>query len=142
MIVGLLEKKEQGAAQALSQRLGEKQALMEQLNTLEEFRSNYSSEFGGVGGKSQSPGQLQEFQMFMANINSAISDQKKALQQLEPQLTNSRKVWESAHVKTQGIQKFREQAVELEQNEQDKREQTAMDDKAGRRKDGTQFSRY
>ena len=141
MVLDLMEKKEQGAAKALSHRLREKKTLMEQLQTLEEFRSNYSSGSRQVGGKNQSPGQLQEYQMFMANINSAISDQKKALQQLEPQLRSSREVWQGAHLKTRGFQTFREQAVETEQNLQDKREQTAMDDKAGRRKGGAQSSK-
>ena len=129
----LAERKERQAAQTFGQSQQILEAARKGLTSLHEFRQNYSEQFQASATQGLGIRRLQEYRAFLDKINKAIVDQEKRVQQAEREVDNKKRNWEAARAHLLGLQtvvdKLRGEALKQDQ----KREQSEQDDRAGRR---------
>lgn len=107
-------------------------AMQAQIEGLRNYRQEYQDRFNRLGSGGVKVAQLLEFRSFIDKLDKAIMGQEQTLSLIETELMAKRKIWESLHQKTEGLQKVCDSALALEMKQEDKREQLEQDERASR----------
>lgn len=136
-ITRLAEIKELEAVRLMGECKKTFQEQTEQLENLKEYRKNYVDRYQSI---SMTAHQLADYRLFLDKLNRAIVEQEGVVLKDLNSVHEQEKLWQLAHQHTNGIQKLSNKALQDEHFKQEKREQAETDDRAGRGKNGKDFS--
>ncbi len=107
-------------------------AMETQIEGLKTYRQDYQNKLDQLGAGGTQITQLLEFKSFIEKLDKAIAGQEHTLQAIQMELNFKKKAWETMHHKTQGLQKICDGAARVEAKQEDRLEQLAQDERAGR----------
>lgn len=131
-LVDLNAIQEKNALEAIAEAQKKLLAAQEQTEHLRSYRREYQDKLDRLGCAGVKVGQLLEFRSFIDKLDKAILGLEQSLASIENELTGKRKAWESLHYRTGNLQKVCDAARSAELKQQDKREQSAQDERAAR----------
>lgn len=127
-VVDMAEKAEKTAVQRLGYFQGQVKVAESKLADLNAFRLDYSEQWIVRGSTGVSGQWLLGFQGFLAQLDTAVDQQRQSLVWHQNNLEKARDEWQQAFAKVEGlrklVQRYREEAQRLE----DKREQKLLDE--------------
>jgi flagellar FliJ protein len=127
-VVDMAEKAEKTAVQRLGYFQGQVKVAESKLADLNAFRLDYSQQWIVRGSTGVSGQWLLGFQGFLAQLDTAVDQQRQSLVWHQNKLDKAREEWQQAFAKVEGlrklVQRYREEAQRLE----DKREQKLLDE--------------
>lgn len=128
----ITEMREKDAAQDLGESQQRLQLLQKQLSELERYREEYRNYYQQSGREGMTALRLQQLQQFLTNIDKAIEQQDQAIKSAEYQCEEKKKLWYAARGRTQALDKVAERYLDDERQQQNRREQKELDERAGR----------
>ena len=127
-VVDMAEKAEKTAVQRMGYFQGQVKVAESKLADLNAFRLDYSEQWIVRGSTGVSGQWLLGFQGFLAQLDTAVDQQRQSLVWHQNNLDKARDEWQKAFAKVEGVrklvQRYREEAQRLE----DKREQKLLDE--------------
>ncbi|MFZ3280143.1 MULTISPECIES: flagellar export protein FliJ [Pseudomonas] len=127
-VVDMAEQAEKTAVQRLGYFQGQVKVAESKLADLNAFRLDYSEQWIVRGSTGVSGQWLLGFQGFLAQLDTAVDQQRQSLVWHQNKLDKAREEWQQAFAKVEGlrklVQRYREEAQRLE----DKREQKLLDE--------------
>jgi flagellar FliJ protein len=127
-VVDMAEQAEKAAVQRLGYFQGQVKVAESKLADLNAFRLDYSEQWIVRGSTGVSGHWLLGFQGFLAQLDTAVDQQRQSLVWHQNKLDKAREEWQQAFAKVEGlrklVQRYREEAQRLE----DKREQKLLDE--------------
>ncbi|MBK5375311.1 flagella biosynthesis chaperone FliJ [Pseudomonas sp. TH08] len=127
-VVDMAEQAEKTAVQRLGYFQGQVKVAESKLADLHAFRLDYSEQWIVRGSTGVSGQWLLGFQGFLAQLDTAVDQQRQSLVWHQNNLDKAREAWQQAFAKVEGlrklVQRYREEAQRLE----DKREQKLLDE--------------
>ncbi|WP_445179292.1 flagellar export protein FliJ [Pseudomonas sp. McL0111] len=127
-VVDMAEKAEKTAVQRLGYFQGHVKVAESKLADLDAFRLDYQEQWVMRGRDGVSGQWLLGYHGFLAQLDTAIDQQRQSLAWHQKNLDNARDAWQQAFAKVEGlrklVQRYREEAQRLE----DKREQKLLDE--------------
>ncbi|BBP69623.1 flagellar protein FliJ [Pseudomonas sp. Seg1] len=127
-VVDMAEQAEKTAVQRLGYFQGQVKVAESKLADLHAFRLDYSQQWIVRGSTGVSGQWLLGFQGFLAQLDTAVDQQRQSLVWHQNKLDKAREEWQQAFAKVEGlrklVQRYREEAQRLE----DKREQKLLDE--------------
>ncbi|URM27561.1 MULTISPECIES: flagellar export protein FliJ [Pseudomonas] len=127
-VVEMAEKAEKTAVQRLGHFQGQVRLAESKLADLENFRLEYQEQWIVRGSSGVSGQWLLGYQGFLAQLGTAIDQQRQSLNWHQNNLNKSREAWQQAFARVEGlrklVQRYRDEARQLE----DKREQKLLDE--------------
>ncbi|MCL9799335.1 flagellar export protein FliJ [Pseudomonas sp. AKS31] len=127
-VVDMAEKAEKTAVQRLGYFQGQVKVAESKLADLNAFRLDYSQQWIVRGSTGVTGQWLLGFQGFLAQLDTAVDQQRQSLVWHQNKLDKAREEWQQAFAKVEGlrklVQRYREEAQRLE----DKREQKLLDE--------------
>ncbi|MFJ7312501.1 flagellar export protein FliJ [Pseudomonas sp. NPDC098747] len=127
-VVDMAEQAEKTAVQRLGYFQGQVKVAESKLADLNAFRLDYSEQWIVRGSTGVSGQWLLGFQGFLAQLDTAVDQQRQSLVWHQNNLEKARDEWQQAFAKVEGlrklVQRYREEAQRLE----DKREQKLLDE--------------
>lgn len=106
--------------------LNEHELKLEQLIS---YRAEYYRMFQEHGSRGMDGSQLQAYQSFLAQLDSAIISQRNMISHVTEECDTRREVWQQRHTRTEALGKTVQRYQVTEQREQEKREQRETDDR-------------
>jgi len=122
--------REQDAVKVLGQSqrvLTEHELKLEQLIN---YRAEYAKLFQQHGLKGMDGAQLQAYQTFIAQIDTAILQQRRMIEFASEDCHEKRQDWQQHHTRTQVMDKTIDRFKKTEQKQEDKRQQKEEDDRS------------
>lgn len=107
-------------------------AAKAQVDNLRKYQQEYQDGFSQKSAQGVTPMQVLEFRSFMSKLDQAIEGQENSLTECEVDLRLKRSGWENMHQRTQSLQKVCDSALASEVKLENKLEQLAQDERAGR----------
>ncbi|MBV7492784.1 flagellar export protein FliJ [Pseudomonas sp. NPDC086112] len=127
-VVEMAEKAEKTAVLRLGHFQGQVRLAESKLADLENFRLEYQEQWIVRGSSGVSGQWLLGYQGFLAQLGTAIDQQRQSLNWHQNNLNKSREAWQQAFARVEGlrklVQRYRDEARQLE----DKREQKLLDE--------------
>lgn len=127
-VVEMAEQAEKAAVQRLGYFQGQVKVAESKLADLNAFRLDYSEQWIVRGATGVTGQWLLGFQGFLAQLDTAVDQQRQSLNWHQNKLDKAREEWQQAFAKVEGlrklVQRYREEAQRLE----DKREQKLLDE--------------
>ncbi|MBC3209561.1 flagella biosynthesis chaperone FliJ [Pseudomonas sp. SWRI111] len=127
-VVDMAEKAEKTAVQRLAYFQGQVKVAESKLADLNAFRLDYSQQWIVRGSTGVSGQWLLGFQGFLAQLDTAVDQQRQSLVWHQNNLDKAREAWQQAFARVEGlrklVQRYRDEAQRLE----DKREQKLLDE--------------
>jgi flagellar FliJ protein len=127
-VVEMAEKAEKTAVMRLGHFQGQVRLAESKLADLENFRLEYQEQWIVRGSSGVSGQWLLGYQGFLAQLGTAIDQQRQSLNWHQNNLNKSREAWQQAFARVEGlrklVQRYRDEARQLE----DKREQKLLDE--------------
>ncbi|KIP95649.1 flagella biosynthesis chaperone FliJ [Pseudomonas sp. HN2] len=127
-VVEMAEKAEKAAVQRLGYFQGQVKVAESKLADLNAFRLDYSQQWIVRGSTGVTGQWLLGFQGFLAQLDTAVDQQRQSLVWHQNKLDKAREEWQQAFARVEGlrklVQRYREEAQRLE----DKREQKLLDE--------------
>lgn len=127
-VVDMAEQAEKAAVQRLGYFQGQVKVAESKLADLNAFRLDYSQQWIVRGSTGVSGQWLLGFQGFLAQLDTAVDQQRQSLVWHQNKLEKAREEWQQAFAKVEGlrklVQRYRDEAQRLE----DKREQKLLDE--------------
>lgn len=124
----MAEKAEKAAVQRLGYFQGQVKVAESKLADLNAFRLDYSQQWIVRGSTGVTGQWLLGFQGFLAQLDTAVDQQRQSLVWHQNKLDKAREEWQQAFARVEGlrklVQRYREEAQRLE----DKREQKLLDE--------------
>lgn len=124
----MAEKAEKTAVQRLAYFQGQVKVAESKLADLNAFRLDYSQQWIVRGSTGVSGQWLLGFQGFLAQLDTAVDQQRQSLVWHQNNLDKAREAWQQAFARVEGlrklVQRYRDEAQRLE----DKREQKLLDE--------------
>ena len=127
-VVEMAEKAEKTAVLRLGHFQGQVRVAQSKLDDLEAFRLEYQEQWIVRGSSGVSGQWLLGYQGFLAQLGTAIDQQRQSLNWHQNNLNKARDTWQQAFARVEGlrklVQRYRDEAQRLE----DKREQKLLDE--------------
>ncbi|WP_332762022.1 flagellar export protein FliJ [Pseudomonas koreensis] len=127
-VVDMAEKAEKTAVQRMAYFQGQVTVAESKLADLNAFRLDYSQQWIVRGSTGVSGQWLLGFQGFLAQLDTAVDQQRQSLVWHQNNLEKARNEWQQAFARVEGlrklVQRYRDEAQRLE----DKREQKLLDE--------------
>ncbi|EJM10858.1 MULTISPECIES: flagellar export protein FliJ [Pseudomonas] len=127
-VVEMAEKAEKTAVLRLGHFQGQVRVAESKLADLEAFRLEYQEQWIVRGSSGVSGQWLLGYQGFLAQLGTAIDQQRQSLNWHQNNLNKARDTWQQAFARVEGlrklVQRYRDEAQQLE----DKREQKLLDE--------------
>ncbi|MCR8932416.1 MULTISPECIES: flagellar export protein FliJ [Pseudomonas] len=127
-VVEMAEKAEKTAVQRMAYFQGQVTVAESKLADLNAFRLDYSQQWIVRGSTGVSGQWLLGFQGFLAQLDTAVDQQRQSLVWHQNNLEKARNEWQQAFARVEGlrklVQRYRDEAQRLE----DKREQKLLDE--------------
>ncbi|HJP98166.1 MAG TPA: flagellar export protein FliJ [Rhodanobacteraceae bacterium] len=122
------------AANVLAQRLRTLDAAKQQLQELEQFRSDYGQPATAPGQPGISVAELRNRQQFVARIDQAIIQQRLEVEQHTRFLALARAAWIESRSRSAALETVTERHRSREKAGEERAEQAALDERMQRRK--------
>ncbi|WP_248920907.1 flagellar export protein FliJ [Pseudomonas entomophila] len=127
-VVEMAEEAERKAAQ----RVGHFQRLVSdaqvKLAELESFREGYQAQWINRGGQGVDGSWLLNYQRFLAQLETAMTQQRQSLTWHQNNLNNARNTWQQAYARVEGLRKLVQRYLDEARRAEDKREQRLLDE--------------
>lgn len=100
------------------------------LEQLKNYRAEYARLFQEHGSRGMDGSQLQAYQSFIAQLDTAIRQQHDMIKYVEDECEEKRQVWQQRHTRTEALGKTIERFQNTEKQQQDRQEQREIDDRS------------
>ncbi|WP_339453660.1 flagellar export protein FliJ [Pseudomonas sp. EA_5y_Pfl2_R50] len=127
-VVDMAEKAEKTAVQRLGYFQGQVKVAESKLADLNAFRLDYSQQWIVRGSTGVTGQWLLGFQGFLAQLDTAVDQQRQSLVWHQNKLDKAREEWQQAFAKVEGLRKLVQRYQEEAQRLEDKREQKLLDE--------------
>lgn len=127
-VVDMAEKAEKTAVQRLGYFQGQVKVAESKLADLHAFRLDYSEQWIVRGSTGVSGQWLLGFQGFLAQLDTAVDQQRQSLQWHQNNLDKARDAWQQAFARVEGLRKLVQRYMDEAQRAEDKREQKLLDE--------------
>ncbi|MDI2145612.1 MULTISPECIES: flagellar export protein FliJ [Pseudomonas] len=127
-VVEMAEKAEKTAVQRLGYFQGQVKVAESKLADLHAFRLDYSEQWIVRGSTGVSGQWLLGFQGFLAQLDTAVDQQRQSLQWHQNNLDKARDAWQQAFARVEGLRKLVQRYRDEAQRAEDKREQKLLDE--------------
>ena len=127
-VVDMAESAEKAAAQRLGHFQGQVNLANSKLGDLENFRTEYQSQWVDRGSQGVSGQWLRSYQYFLNQLETAVSQQRQSLVWHENNLNTARETWQQAYARVEGLRKLVQRYADEARQLEDKREQKLMDE--------------
>lgn len=131
-VVDMAEKAEKAAVQRLGYFQGQVKVAQSKLADLHAFRLDYSEQWIVRGSTGVTGQWLLGFQGFLAQLDTAVDQQRQSLVWHQNNLEKAREAWQQAFARVEGLRKLVQRYREDAQRAEDKREQKLLDELAQR----------
>jgi flagellar FliJ protein len=130
LLLKLAERKRKEAERLLAEAQQRVRQAEAGLNQLGQYQLEYQQQFTEVGRGGLSAAQVQTYQSFIDKVGSATRQQREALTQSRAQLEAVEVHWRKALAHQKAMQKLLDKAVEDKRQQDDKRLQQQLDERA------------
>ncbi len=127
-VVEMAENAERQAAQRLGQFQQQVNLAQVKLAELDRFREDYQLQWIDRGGQGVSGSWLVNYQRFLGQLESAMTQQRQSLAWHQNNLNNARGTWQQAYARVEGLRKLRQRYIDEARGIEDKREQKLLDE--------------
>ena len=130
-VVKVAEQKEHGTAIAVAE---SKRLLDEQLSKLSQlnaYLNEYMEMFGILGKQGLSVQKMQEYRIFLANLEAAVTQQRHLVAMHQESYEQNKKQWYAARGKVKALGVVIAHHEQKEQQEDRRRDQKELDDRPG-----------
>ncbi|MGH8380232.1 flagellar export protein FliJ [Pseudomonas sp.] len=127
-VVEMAENAERQAAQRLGQFQQQVSMAQVKLAELERFREDYQLQWIDRGGQGVSGSWLVNYQRFLGQLESAMTQQRQSLAWHQNNLNNARGTWQQAYARVEGLRKLVQRYIDEARMIEDKREQKLLDE--------------
>ncbi|MFJ3484475.1 flagellar export protein FliJ [Pseudomonas sp. NPDC090202] len=127
-VVDMAESAEKTAAQRLGHFQGQVRVAEGKLAELEKFRSDYQQQWIDKGAHGVSGQWLMNYQRFLNQLETAVSQQRQSLVWHQNNLNKSRGEWQKAYARVEGLRKLVQRYIDEARALEDKREQKLLDE--------------
>ena len=131
-VVEMAERDEREAAKKLGQCQGLVGQAEMQLGELERYRADYQQQWISQGQQGVSGQWLINYQRFLAQLETAIGQQRQSLDWYRKNLSKAREIWQQRYARLEGLRKLVQHYIQEAQQIEDKREQKLLDELAQR----------
>lgn len=127
-VVDMAEKAEKTAVQRLGHFQGQVRLAETKLGELEKFRSDYQQQWIDKGAHGVSGQWLMNYQRFLNQLETAVSQQRQSLNWHQNNLNKARDEWQKAYARVEGLRKLVQRYIDEARALEDKREQKLLDE--------------
>lgn len=127
-VVDMAESAERAAAQRLGHFQGQVRLAESKLGELEKFRLDYQQQWIDKGAHGVSGQWLMNYQRFLNQLETAVSQQRQSLAWHQQNLEKARGVWQKAYARVEGLRKLVQRYIDEARALEDKREQKLLDE--------------
>lgn len=127
-VVEMAENAERQAAQRLGQFQQQVNLAQTKLAELDRFREDYQLQWINRGGQGVSGSWLVNYQRFLGQLESAMTQQRQSLTWHQNNLNNARGTWQQAYARVEGLRKLVQRYIDEARMIEDKREQKLLDE--------------
>ncbi|WLH64479.1 flagellar export protein FliJ [Pseudomonas sp. FP2300] len=127
-VVDMAEKVEKTAVQRLAYFQGQVKVAESKLADLENFRLEYQEQWIARGAHGVSGQWLLGYQGFLAQLGTAIDQQRQSLVWHQNNLEKARQSWQEAFARVEGLRKLVQRYIDEARQLEDKREQKLLDE--------------
>ncbi|RON26253.1 flagellar export protein FliJ [Pseudomonas lini] len=127
-VVEMAEKAEKTAVMRLGHSQGQVRLAESKLADLENFRLEYQEQWIVRGSSGVSGQWLLGYQGFLAQLGTAIDQQRQSLNWHQNNLNKSREAWQQAFARVEGLRKLVQRYMDEARQLEDKREQKLLDE--------------
>ncbi|WP_300726002.1 flagellar export protein FliJ [Pseudomonas sp.] len=127
-VVDMAESAEKAAAQRLGHFQGQVNLANSKLGDLENFRSEYQSQWVDRGSQGVTGQWLRNYQYFLSQLETAVGQQRQSLVWHQNNLDKARETWQQAYARVEGLRKLVQRYADEARQLEDKREQKLMDE--------------
>ncbi|MCU1752515.1 flagellar export protein FliJ [Pseudomonas sp. 6D_7.1_Bac1] len=127
-VVELAEKAEKAAVQRLGHFQGQVRLAESKLADLENFRLEYQEQWIERGSHGVSGQWLLGYQGFLAQLGTAIDQQRQSLAWHQNNLNKAREAWQQAFTRVEGLRKLVQRYIDEARQLEDRREQKLLDE--------------
>jgi len=127
-VVDMAEKAEKTAVMRLGHFQGQVKVAQSKLDDLEAFRLEYQEQWIVRGSSGVSGQWLLGYQGFLAQLGTAIDQQRQSLNWHQNNLDKSRDAWQQAFARVEGLRKLVQRYIDEARQLEDKREQKLLDE--------------
>ena len=127
-VVEMAEKAEKTAVMRLGHFQGQVRVAESKLADLENFRLEYQEQWIVRGSTGVSGQWLLGYQGFLAQLGTAIDQQRQSLNWHQNNLNKAREYWQQAFARVEGLRKLVQRYMDEARKLEDKREQKLLDE--------------
>ncbi|MDD1965701.1 flagellar export protein FliJ [Pseudomonas sp. NPDC090203] len=127
-VVDMAESAEKTAAQRLGHFQGQVRLAENKLGELEKFRADYQQQWIDKGSVGVSGQWLMNYQRFLNQLETAVSQQRQSLTWHQNNLNKARGEWQKAYARVEGLRKLVQRYIDEARAAEDKREQKLLDE--------------
>lgn len=127
-VVEMAEKAEKAAVMRLGHFQGQVRVAESKLADLEAFRLEYQEQWIVRGSSGVSGQWLLGYQGFLAQLGTAIDQQRQSLNWHQNNLNKARDTWQQAFARVEGLRKLVQRYMNEARQLEDKREQKLLDE--------------
>lgn len=128
-VASIAKAHERNAARLMGEMLRQAEAQQLQLETLNEYRKDYIKKFSAAAQVGLSAIQMQDYQVFINRLDTAIDQQKEQVAQSRQECEQSRDYWRSKYNHSEMIHKVVETRVQQEEKMKNSKELKEADDR-------------
>ena len=130
----IASQKERKAAADLGESIKQRDEAEQRLNELRSYLEEYLERFAKATRNGLARNQIMEYQVFIAKLETAITQQEEVVTQVQQDFDSSKARWRGRYTKTKAMENAIERMQEAEQKDHDRKEQADSDDRAQRKK--------
>lgn len=127
-VVEMAESAEKTAVQRLGHFQGQVRLAETKLGELEKFRADYQQQWIDKGSVGVSGQWLMNYQRFLNQLETAVSQQRQSLTWHQNNLNKARGEWQKAYARVEGLRKLVQRYIDEARALEDKREQKLLDE--------------
>ena len=127
-VVDMAEEAERKAAQRLGHFQQQVATAQAKLAELERFREDYQLQWINRGGQGVNGSWLVNYQRFLGQLETAMTQQRQSLVWHQNNLNNARGTWQQAYARVEGLRKLVQRYIDEARQAEDKREQKLLDE--------------
>ncbi|QEY58566.1 flagella biosynthesis chaperone FliJ [Pseudomonas sp. C27(2019)] len=131
-VVDMAQTAEREATAKLNQYQNALQKAQQQLQNLQQYRDDYQQQWIDKGQSGVSGQWLMNYQRFLSQLETAVSQQEKSVLWHEQNVSLSQATWQQAYARLEGLRKLVQRYREEVRKSADKQEQKLLDEMAQR----------
>jgi flagellar FliJ protein len=131
-LIELAENEVENAAKNLGRMIKARDDANEQLNLLNQYRSDYELRFQSNAKQGLNVTQFTNFQAFIVKLDQAVDGQKKLIQDAEYRIEVAKKNWQECEKKRLSYKTLIDRNAASELKKENKRDQKQTDERATR----------